>query len=152
MYRMDKKECYVKIAYLISLRSSCLSRKVGCILTDEEGRILSLGYNGPPKGYPHCKTCLRRGFANYKSGENLDKCPAIHAEQNALLQCKNIDTIYIAYCTMSPCIHCMKLLANTSCQFLIFSTLYPGSKPALDLWEKSKGENSWSIYSEGGDK
>lgn len=32
----------------------CYSRKVGCIITDQDGVILGTGYNGPPRKTPHC--------------------------------------------------------------------------------------------------
>lgn len=30
------------------------SRKVGCVITDVNNKILSIGYNGAPSGTPHC--------------------------------------------------------------------------------------------------
>jgi deoxycytidylate deaminase len=54
--------------------------------------------------------------AKFKSGEGLDVCQAIHAEQNALLQCKDVYDIETIYCTVSPCIHCVKLLLNYFCK------------------------------------
>lgn len=32
----------------------CHSRKVGCIIVDKNAKILSTGYNGPPRKTPHC--------------------------------------------------------------------------------------------------
>jgi hypothetical protein len=37
------------------------------------------------------------------SGTGLDVCEAIHAEQNALLQCKDVEQIDTAYVTAMPC-------------------------------------------------
>jgi len=63
--------------------------------------------------------------ANSPSGTNLSGCQAIHAEQNALLQCRNITEIHTAYVTASPCITCMRLLANTSVKRIVFAEEYP---------------------------
>lgn len=59
------------------------------------------------------------------SGTNLQGCQAIHAEQNALLQCRNINEIHTAYVTASPCITCMRLIANTSIKRIVFAEEYP---------------------------
>jgi len=71
--------------------------------------------------------------ATAPSGMDLDSCQAIHAEQNALLQCRDIHTIHTAYVTASPCITCCKLLLNTSCQRIVYIEEYPHSA-AKDSW------------------
>jgi deoxycytidylate deaminase len=71
--------------------------------------------------------------AKYDSGEGLGKCQAIHAEQNALLQCPDIMKIHTCYTTSSPCNEqCIKLLLNTSCQRIVFLEEY--SKSGKDAW------------------
>ena len=67
------------------------------------------GYNGNPSGFTHCIDEPCEGSTS-KSGTDLDKCQAIHAEQNALLQCKDVYSIDRVYTTLEPCIHCIKLL------------------------------------------
>ena len=67
------------------------------------------------------------------SGTNLDGCHAIHAEQNALLRCADVRSIHAAYVTASPCMTCVKLLMNTSCQIIYFDQPYPHND-AADLW------------------
>lgn len=74
--------------------------------------------------------------AKSPSGTNLDGCEAIHAEQNALLQCKDVYEIHACYVSCSPCMTCIKLLLNTSCKFIFFSKEYPHST-AGDLWALS---------------
>ena len=71
--------------------------------------------------------------ANSPSGTNLDGCQAIHAEQNALLQCRDIYQIHTCYVTASPCMTCVKLLLNTSCERIVFVEEYPHSA-ARELW------------------
>ena len=71
--------------------------------------------------------------ATAPSGTNLDGCQAIHAEQNALLQCRDMYAIHTAYVTASPCMTCCKLLLNTSCQRIVYVEEYPHSA-AKDLW------------------
>lgn len=35
---------------------ACYSRQIGVVIADRNNRIVSLGYNGPPAGTPHCDT------------------------------------------------------------------------------------------------
>ena len=124
----------MNLAEEVAKRATCDRRSVGCVLADSKGRVLATGYNGVPSGWPHCSEgnyCPGR-FA--ESGSRLDECDAIHAEQNALLQCKDIDGIHTAYCTASPCVTCTKLLINTGCQRIVFLEEYPQPR-AQELWK-----------------
>ena len=66
----------------------------------------------------------------------MDKCEAIHAEQNALLQCKDVYDIDRVYTTLEPCVHCVKLLLNTSTQQIIYGEKYVHDQARI-LWESS---------------
>src|SRR4051812_7976140 len=112
MSRMDVHTNWLIVADMISLRGTCARRRVGCVLTDEHNRVLATGYNGPASGQPHCITSPCAG-ATLPGGTGLDSCEAIHAEQNALLQCTDVQRIANVYCTASPCIHCVKMLLAT---------------------------------------
>jgi dCMP deaminase len=72
--------------------------------------------------------------AESPSGTNLDGCHAIHAEQNALLQCRDVWEIETCYITTSPCVTCVKLLLNTSCQRIVFNEEYI-NLDAKGIWE-----------------
>lgn len=143
--RKSKHHYFIDMASLSSSRATCSRRMVGCVLVNSRGHILSTGYNGPPSGMPHCtdKPC---GGAGFKSGEGLDACEAVHAEQNALLQCPDVQAIEIAYVTTAPCITCTKLLLNTSCETIIFKEDYPHADAAKALWEASG--RRWEKYTD----
>lgn len=93
------------------------------MLTDQHGRVLSMGHNGVPRGHPHCTEhpCGGQGFA---SGAGLDICQAIHAEQNALMFCSDIEKIHACHVTTSPCEHCSKMLLNTGVRLVLYDELY----------------------------
>lgn len=131
--RISSKECFMTIAFTLARRSSCVRRHVGCVLVDQNNHIIGTGYNGGPRGAPHCiddgSTCPGVGFA---SGEGLNRCEAIHAEQNALMQCKDVMAIHTIYTTTFPCEHCFKMIANTGCQQLYYYDDYPSSRIVVD--------------------
>lgn len=132
MERLTKHEYFSRLAELVSLRATCARRKVGCVLVNERGHIIATGYNGVPAGHRHCIDDPCPG-ASFASGEGLDRCEAIHAEQNALLQCRNVQEIAYAYTTTQPCMTCTKLLLNTSCHTIIYNEPYAHSE-AEKLW------------------
>ena len=126
---------FLKMAYLVSERGTCARRKVGCVFVNKRNHVIATGYNGNPSGFIHCINQPCDG-AKSKSGEDLDKCQAIHAEQNALLQCKDVYDIDRVYTTLEPCVHCIKLLLNTSAKQIIFGEKYVHDL-ARSLWEIS---------------
>ena len=133
-HRPSKDEYFMDMALLVSERSTCLRRKVGAVLINKRKHVLATGYNGVASGQPHCLDIPCIG-ANSSSGTDLDLCEAVHAEQNALLQCRNVFEIDTCYVTVSPCMTCTKLLLNTSCQTIIFEEDYVDQKARL-LWER----------------
>ena len=102
---------------------------------NKKNHIIATGYNGNPSGFIHCINKPCQG-ANSPQGEDLDKCEAIHAEQNALLQCKNVYEIDRVYTTLEPCVHCTKLLLNTSANQIIYGEKYVHDL-SRKLWESS---------------
>nr|MBP7088532.1 cytidine deaminase [Candidatus Omnitrophota bacterium] len=79
-------EYFMKVAFLVCERASCLRRKVGAVLVKDK-QILATGYNGAPRGIVHCEVigCLRQKL-NIPSGERHEICRGLHAEQNVILQ------------------------------------------------------------------
>lgn len=151
--RPTRDQWAMKLAQVTARRATCLRRQVGCVLLDARGHVLATGYNGVAAGLPHCNEedpSLTETFsaitspkdvyphacsgATGPSGQQLDACQAIHAEQNALLQCRDVHQIHTCYVTTSPCMTCVKLLLNTSCQRIVFVKEYPHIE-ARTLWE-----------------
>ncbi|MBC7189998.1 threonylcarbamoyl-AMP synthase [Candidatus Aerophobetes bacterium] len=121
---------FMQIAELVSKRSTCLRRKVGAVLVREK-RILCTGYNGAPRGLPHCNItgCLREKL-NIPSGSRQEICRGLHAEQNVIIQAA-LHGVSIKgstlYCTHQPCITCSKMLINAGIKKIIFKGEYPDS-------------------------
>ena len=139
MSRPSRDEVYLKIAELIATRGTCIRRQVGCVLVDARGRILSTGYNGVAAGRKHCSEGEPCPGACYPSGQGLDECEAIHAEQNAILLLRDPWTVDTAYVTVSPCLSCIKLLLGTSCKRIVCRYLYPHVN-AVKWWTEAGRE------------
>lgn len=161
MSRPSRDETGLQLAAVWARRGTCLRRKVGCVLTDAAGNQLASGYNGRARGLPHCDaitttrelafgenfTLADRRHAcpgtTAPSGQALDACEAIHAEANALLRCQDVTAIETAYVTHSPCVHCVKLLMNTSCARIVFAEPYAHDAAARTLWLVSTAPALW---------
>ena len=137
--RPDWDEYFLEIAALVSKRSTCLRRKVGALLVKEK-RILATGYNGAPRGLPHCSEtgCLRDKL-KVPSGERHELCRGLHAEQNALLQASLHGVSVkdsILYCTNQPCIICTKMLINAGIGEVVIEKGYP-DKMSMDFFNQA---------------
>lgn len=121
---------FMEIAHVVSKRSTCLSRQVGCVLVLER-RILATGYNGPPKGLAHCEDlggCLRARLG-IPRGQRQEVCRALHAEQNAIIQAAvhgvSLQDGVTAYTLTQPCVTCAKMLVNVNVQRIVYRDCYP---------------------------
>jgi dCMP deaminase len=113
--RLSWNSYFMEIARLVGQRSTCIRRKVGAVIVRDK-HILATGYNGAPKGLAHCTQvgCLREELG-IPSGERVEICRGIHAEQNALVQAARFGISLeggTCYCTLQPCVTCSKLLIN----------------------------------------
>jgi dCMP deaminase len=156
--RTSRDRLYLDIAARFAEQSTCVRRKVGCVLVDLNGDILGHGFNGVASGRDHCNEVKARQpigsgrdlpdvstkpeyympfkceGAGSPSGQNLDACQALHAEQNAILRLKNYREVHTAYCTASPCVSCVKLFLGTPCQRIVFLEEYT-HPAAKTYWE-----------------
>lgn len=127
MKRIDKNNYYLDIAEAVLERSTCLRRKYGAVIVNND-EIVSTGYNGSPRGCTNCNekgTCIREEL-NVPRGTKYELCASVHAEQNALLSASRKETLnadlYLAgknalddtlIPDSEPCSLCKKLIINS---------------------------------------
>lgn len=117
----------------VASRSTCIRRLVAAIITDKNGHVLSTGYNGVPSGIEHCYLFPCPG-AGQESG-NTSLCEAVHAEQNAIIQCTDISRAATMYCSCTPCFVCAKMILNTPIS-AIFAVEKYNDKRALEIMHR----------------
>lgn len=140
--RLSWPEYFLRIAYLVAERSTCLRRKVGAVAVKDR-RILATGYNGAPTSTAHCLDigCLREQMG-IPSGERHELCRGLHAEQNVIIQCALYGTPIVGadiYCTTQPCLICTKMLINCQVNHIYFSQAYPDPLAAKMVAEAGIG-------------
>ena len=120
-------EYFMQIAQVVATRSNCSRRHVGAVFVRNR-HILSTGYNGTPHGVPNCFEggCTRCAHTT-KSGDHLEECLCVHAEQNAICQAAlhgHAIEGATAYVTISPCLTCAKLLINAGVKEVVYAGDY----------------------------
>ena len=120
-------EQFMELAFLASKRSTCTRRSVGAIIV-RDTRVISTGYNGPPRGSEHCDVsgCIREEL-NVPSGQRAELCRGIHAEQNAIIQAAVFGVSVVGgtlYCTNHPCSICAKMIINSGIREVVYMEDY----------------------------
>lgn len=132
--RVSKDDYYVGIALAVSKRSTCLKRKYGCVIVNND-EIIATGYNGSPRGEANCCDigfCVRLNKP-HNSGDYSD-CHSVHAEQNAMLSADRKSmigsTLYLGCETESdsgveeienvvPCPICERMIKNAGIKRIV---------------------------------
>lgn len=109
---------FFAVATIMAQRATCPRRGVGAVVVNIDHQILTTGYNGSPRGLPHCTDvgcemvdghCVR----------------AVHAEANAILQAARVGTSLsyaIMYTTCKPCTRCALLIVQAGIEEVVYLT------------------------------
>ena len=130
---MKHDDKYLSLAAMVSSFSTCLRSHFGVVIVKDD-QVLGIGYNGPARGVKHCEVCRR---ADCPSGVGYEKCIAVHAEVNAIIQSGGREkclgaTLYIAshkrpmtktiYNILMgdfPCNNCARVIVNAGIKFVV---------------------------------
>ncbi len=124
-------EVFMKIAYTWAKRATCLRRQVGAVIA-KDGQQLTAGYNGAPRGVPHCAEvggCMREKLG-IPSGRRHEICRGTHAEQNAITQAAKFGIDISGstlYCNTFPCVICTKMILNSGITKVVYDSDYDDS-------------------------
>lgn len=129
--RPNKTRYYLDIAAAVAARSTCLRRQYGAVIVKND-TIVSTGYNGAARGVANCcdaGTCWREANG-IPHGEQYEKCQAVHAEANAIINASREEmegaTLYLAglengerMMDPKPCEMCERLIRNAGIAFVM---------------------------------
>lgn len=136
---MNRWDAYFhKICEAVASKSPCLSRQIGAILVRDRS-IVSTGFNGPARGYPHCLDECPRRAKGYKSGEGLVECPAAHAEGNCVANAARIGASTVGSVlymnSIIPCKDCAIILVNAGIHEVVVDETIPYHQMSLDIFK-----------------
>lgn len=144
--RISRDEMFSQIVQVVAQRSTCLRYQVGALIV-RDGRIVSMGYNGPVSGRPECvklptfeelisssEYAGRPAFQvinELNNDSRLCEGPgctrSLHAETNAIAFAAkagvSVDGCTL-YCSLSPCINCAKVIVNSGIKEVKFLERY----------------------------
>lgn len=145
--RPNINEYFINIAKVVSTRSSCITQQVGAVIAKDKV-IISTGFNGTVRGVKNCneggcKRCLDRSIGIIKSGEKLDECTCVHAEQNAIIQAAlhgvstKDATLYSTHC---PCRICSLLIVQAGIVKVFYNKSYSLDDVAFKIFLEANVE------------
>lgn len=141
---MAKREDYINwdeyfmgVAQLSGHRSKDPNTQVGCCIVSVDNKILSMGYNGFPRG------CSDEDFPWDREGEELDQTKyayVTHAEMNAILNYRGGSVEgAILYVSLFPCNECAKAIIQAGIKRVVYdSDKYvgtPSSRAARKMFD-----------------
>jgi dCMP deaminase len=108
----------METALVWARRSTCSRLAVGAVLASYvDKRIIGTGYNGAPRGIPHCV---------HVSGD--ESCTVSkHAEENVVANAAFLGQATrssVLYCTHAPCYRCAGLLINAGISAVYYAADY----------------------------
>jgi len=112
-------EYFMGIASLSALRSKDPSTQVGACIVDSNNKVVSIGYNGMPRGVNESKL-------TWNKNEGLDSkyLYVCHAEFNAILNTRDGSQLHGCrlYVTLFPCNECAKAVIQTGIKEVIYAS------------------------------
>ena len=119
---------FMGIAHLSALRSKDPSTQVGAVIVDPENKVVSIGYNGFPKG------CSDDEYPWVNEGSSLETkyVYVVHAELNAILNSPRSVKGCKIYISLFPCHECAKAIIQAGIQEIVYeSDKYAESESVL---------------------
>lgn len=115
--RPDWDTLFMSMAMLFAMRSPDTSTHVGCLIADSHNNVMSLGYNGWP-----------RGVATFASDDSRFQRPEKylwmeHAERNAIYNaCRNGTPLNqcTLYVTLFPCADCARAILQVGISRIVY--------------------------------
>lgn len=122
----NKRPSWYEWAYnlieVVAQRSEDPNTKVGCIILDENNRIVSAGYNGLPKGLSEEDFTLGERPIKYQHVVHADMNAILFAERSRLVG----STMYVPFL---PCCECSKAIIQSGISAVIYYNDYTFKDP-----------------------
>ena len=118
MDRITWDEYFMSIALLSAKRSADPSTQVGACIVDSSNKVVSIGYNGMPRGIDDSDLSWNRNGTDLDS-KYLYVC---HAEFNAILNTRDGSQLKgcRVYVTLFPCNECAKAIIQTGIKEIVY--------------------------------
>lgn len=124
--RPDTQGFFMAKAMLNSRMTNCPKAGHGSIIVRDK-TVVSDGYNGVPRGFPHPAEC---GRMSLPSGASYSTCPVpcLHSETNAIFNAARLGARTegaILYVTGEPCLGCSEAIVQAAIARVVFASGRP---------------------------
>lgn len=111
-------EYFMGLAHLSALRSKDPNTQVGACIVDKDNKIVSVGYNGMPRGVKDSEVpwCREGGFVDTKYAY------VVHAELNAILNSPRSLKDCTLYVSLFPCNECAKAIIQSGIKKIVYES------------------------------
>jgi dCMP deaminase len=126
-------EYFMGVAKLAAMRSKDPNTQVGSCIVSQDNNIMSMGYNGFPKG------CSDEEFPWEREGDELDtKYPYVtHSELNAILNYRGGSLVGSKiYVSLFPCNECAKAIIQAGIKTVVYDSDKYRDTPATKASKK----------------
>ena len=140
---------HMKAAHIYAELSTARRLKVGALVVKDD-RIISIGYNGMPKGWDNNCEYEKYELGNPNDYSLATKPEVLHAETNAIAKlARSVESGLDAdlYVTHSPCLDCAKLIYQSGIKRVYFGNAYRSSEgveflraSGVDVTQIEKGQ------------
>ena len=113
--QQDWDEYFMQIAEAAAVKAKDPSSKMGCVIVDQNKRVISLGYNGLVQGADESKMTLSERPMKYYF--------AIHSEMNALIYARRDLTGCTVYNRVATCDNCLKYCLQAGIKRFVYREL-----------------------------
>lgn len=127
-HRPTWHQYFMTMARLIATRATCDRKHVGAVIVNAAHRVVATGYNGSPRGQPHCDDV---GHLLKKIDGRLSCIRTLHAESNALDYAGTNAEGCTMYVTVLPCYECAKRMVNAGIISVYYGEHYMSQNSAL---------------------
>jgi len=120
--RPTRDEWAIRLMEVVATRSEDPSTQVGCVITDEQGKVVSTGYNGLPRGLSTATFTLSERPIKYQH--------VVHADANAILFAERYRLVGATmYVPFETCCDCSKLIIQTGIKEVVYKNHYEFKDP-----------------------
>lgn len=122
----------------VGARSTCDRGRCGAIIV-RDNTILSTGYAGAPKGFPHCDDVGHKFQWTLTPADDVrQNCiRTIHAEMNSIYHAAEIGASLrgaTIYSTMFPCFRCAMAIVQVGIARVVAENDYQGSEESQEIF------------------
>jgi len=115
--RPSRDEWAIQLMNVVALRSEDPTTRVGCVILDTLGRVVSTGYNGLPRGLSTNDFTLAERPIKYQHVVHADINAILFAERHRLMG----STMYLSF---EPCCDCSKYIIQAGVSEVVYENHY----------------------------